>query len=466
MSWTKSMTFLKRIWPRKLSLKLTLIYAGLFSGVLIALNAGILFGVRYFLIQQIRGQVRASSENTLHAISENGWGLNDTELMAESYSQPGIGIRLADTSGRTIRVSSGLPAGLPAPSKQTGTVQVMEIRNRHLVIENSRVEINGRFYGYLQMAYDMRTEYRFMKLLSVVMAVVDAVGILLSMWIGSFISRRALRPIDAVTTAAKTISGSDLSGRVEVGRGNDELARLALTFNEMIERLQDAFDRQKRFVSDASHELRTPIAIIRGYADMIGRWGKDDPEVLRESVAAIGKETDGMESLVERLLFLACSDNGGPQMSMETFDLYTILTELAEENQLAFHRTIHIKIQENLRLTADRALIKQMLRALTDNAVKYTPADGTITVEAGKEAGGIVLIVRDTGVGIPAEDLPHVFDRFYRVDKARSREYGGTGLGLSIVRRIVDAHHGIIRIESAPGKGTAIRIVLPKEAST
>lgn len=466
MCWIKKLPPVKTLFPRKLSWKLTLIYVVLFSGVIIALNIGTLFGVRFFLIKQIKQQVQDSTENTLHSISEEGWNPNDDGWLAETYSHPEMSISIADSSGHKLHSSKELPAGLPAPTRWIGEIQVYELQDLHVVIQNSRIVLNGQLHGYLQVSYNMRTEYHFMKLLILVMAVADALGVLFSMWVGAFISRHALRPIDSITKAAKKISGSDLAGRVEVGRADDELTRLALTFNEMIERLQRSFEKQNRFVSDASHELRTPIAVIQGYADMIIRWGKNDPEVLKESVIAIEKETENMKALVERLLFLARNDQAEMRMKMEPFNLYAVLLEVAEENRMAFHRSISIRIAESITLTADRALIKQMLRALTDNAVKYTPIDGAITIEAMKKGNGVTIVVQDSGIGIPAKDLPHVFDRFYRVDKARSRERGGTGLGLSIVQRIVEAHHGTIQIESKPGQGTAICIFIPDKIET
>lgn len=462
MFWIKKRLFPKWLRPRSLSWKLTLVYAALFSLVLLALNAGILFGVRYFLIRQIRLQVQSSTQTELAHIGEREWDTSDAELPAELRAYPSTGVLLADASGRVLRTAGSLSGNLPAPTGQIGVVQVLETHGQHIVLENSRVAQDGQLLGYLQVVYNMQAEYRFLKLLFAVMAVADAVGILFSMAAGAFISRRALRPIDAIATAAGNISASDLTGRVRVGGADDELSRLARVFNEMIERLQRAFERQRRFVSDASHELRTPIAVIQGYADLIGRWGKNDPAVLDEATRAIESETEGMKGLVERLLLLARSDDGSLRLRPEPFDLRGVMREVAAETRLAFHRAVEVRACGPVMLTADRALVKQMLRALTDNAVKYTPADGSVAIEAEKSAEGVVLAVRDTGAGIPPADLPHVFDRFYRVEKARSRAQGGAGLGLSIVRSIVDAHRGQIRMESAPGRGTTVRIVLPE----
>ncbi|MFT8888873.1 MAG: ATP-binding protein [Ethanoligenens sp.] len=462
MYWMQKNPILKRLWPRRLSWKLTLIYATLFSGVLIALNAGILFGLRYYLIRQIRTQVQANVQTTLSSLEKTEWNDAEINLPAELEAYPETGAKFVSADGTIIRTEGTLPSSLPDPTEKLGQIQVLEHQDTHTVVENVIVVRDRGILGYLQVVYNMRAEYRFLKLLFVLMAVADTAGILISMAAGAFISRRALRPIDAMTSAAQTISGSDLTKRVPVGEADDELSRLAETFNEMIGRLESAFERQKQFVSDASHELRTPIAVIQGYADLIERWGKDNPKVLHEAVEAIGGETESMKALVERLLFLARNDNGSFQLRLEFFDMRTVFQEVADEAQVAFRRSVDIQESTPIMLMADRALVKQMLRALTDNAVKYTPTDGNVYIEATKTEDGVSLAVRDTGVGIPPEDLTHVFDRFYRVDKARSRMQGGSGLGLAIVRSIAEAHHGTVQIESVPGHGTTVRILFPQ----
>lgn len=462
MYWRKKFPILKKLWPCRLFWRLTLIYAALFSVVLIALNAGILFGLRYYLIRQIRVQVQTTTRDVLEHLEKPEWNVEKDGLPDELDAYPETAVRFVSADGLVVRSEGSLPSGIPIPVEQPGRTQVLEFKDRHMVGENTRVIQDGQLLGYLQVVYNMRAEYRFLELLFAVMVAADAAGILLSMAAGAFISRRALRPIDAVTSAAQAISGNDLTRRVAVGEADDELSRLSRTFNDMIGRLQGAFERQRRFVSDASHELRTPIAVIQGYADLIGRWGKDDPVVLREAVDAIGSETEGMKALVERLLFLARGDSGGLQVRADAFDLQAVLQEVADETKLAFGRSVDVHTHAPEIMTADRALVKQMLRALMDNAVKYTPKGGGVAIEAGKGQADVAFTVRDTGVGIPPEDLPHVFDRFYRVDKARSRAQGGSGLGLAIVRSIVEAHHGTIKIESAPGKGTVVRVLFPQ----
>ncbi len=453
----------EKLKPHKISWKITLIYAAVFSTVLVALNAGTLFGVRFFLIEQVKSQVSGSSIRTLNLLLSGGSvDLSDPRALGEADSNPEIGIRIADTAGKTVSSSGRSIAGSLSAASNIGKTAVFETDDRHFVAENSRiVSRDGRLYGYLQVCYDMHSEYRFIKLLFAFLAFADALGILISICAGHVISRRILRPIDSMTRTAREISSGDLKNRVEVGGADDELTRLAVTFNRMIERLQISFEKQTQFVSDASHELRTPIAVIQGYADMVDRWGKDDPKVLGESMTAIRKETKSMTGLIEQLLFLARGDGNRIRLQKTSFELGGLLDEIVSESRFIAPRHHFICKSEGTTLFADRKLIKQALRALVENSVKYTPEGGDISVTAFREKAKVVITVKDTGIGISAEDLPKLFDRFYRVDKGRSKEKGGSGLGLSIVRWIVEAHEGTVGIESEPGKGSAVKIELP-----
>ena len=462
---TNLLTKLKKRVPRKLSWKLTLIYAALFSAVLIALNAGTLFGVRYYMVEQAKQQVRSSTENTLSKFSASAGAatLSDPTYLSEAGTVPEINIIITNPSGEQISSSNKTLAGLPSQSSGVGNILVYESHDRHFIVENTRITENNQLIGYLQVSYDMRSDYRFIKLLFAFMALADFLGVAFAILTGFLLSRRALKPIDALTGTAHSISSSDLSRRVEVSPADDELSRLAITFNEMIERLQASFEKQNRFVSDASHELRTPIAVIKGYADLIDQWAKDDPQILEESVAAIRKEANGMTALVEELLFLARGANEKLKPQKENFQASSLLHEVVEESRLvAPNHRFEEMVPENLQIYADRKLLKQALRALIENAIKYTSDNGTIRLAASDDANGVKIRVTDTGIGIPENELQKIFDRFYRVDEDRSREKGGSGLGLSIVKWIVDAHRGTIMVESEKGKGTSVSIHLSK----
>ena len=279
------------------------------------------------------------------------------------------------------------------------------------------------------------------------------------------LNKRVLSPIRDIASMAEALSESNLSNRINIAGTKNELKDLAVVINRMLDRIERSYNSQKQFVSDASHELRTPIAVIRGYTDMLKRWGKDDPEILDEGITAISQETEGMKDLVESLLFLARHDKKTLMMEISSFKPHEVMQEVLKEETMV-HEQYHFVSQhmDDLTIRADRNMIKQVLRILCDNAVKYSPEGTDITLSCiERQDGYCCLSVRDQGQGISQEDLPKVFDRFYRSDKARKSETGGHGLGLSIARIIVVAHNGKINVRSKPGCGTTFSVLLPAE---
>ncbi len=245
--------------------------------------------------------------------------------------------------------------------------------------------------------------------------------------------------------------------------GYSDLAGIENAVNRLLERTRDSYSRQVRFVSDASHELRTPIAVIKGYADMLERWGKRDEKVLGEAIEAIRSEAEHMNALVEQLLFLARGDDGRQKLSKKRFSLSDTAREVYEEQSMIDPRHLW-KLDDGGAVEAfgDPGLIKQAVRILADNAVKYTPEGEAIAIRAGCEPDGVFISVRDSGIGIGDGDISHVFERFYRSDLSRARESGGTGLGLSIAKWIVDRHGGYFDIASLEGVGTRFTLHLPQ----
>lgn len=284
---------------------------------------------------------------------------------------------------------------------------------------------------------------------------VDFIGIFCAFLIGQYISRRMLRPVVAIRSAAERISIEDLSRRIPTEGPEDEMMELTVTFNSMIERLDTAFQRQNQFVSDASHELRTPIAVIQGYANLINRWGKSDPDVLQESIDSILSETEHMSALIRKLLFLAKSDQNKLHAQKEKILLNDVAADIVREMAvLDPKREVTYQEEACVTLWADSDLIKQLLWIHGENALKYTQDGGKIAVRVWKDKKYGYVSIADDGVGIGEEDRAKIFDRFYRVDKSRSKEISGTGLGLAIARWIVECHDGEILLESEPGKGT------------
>lgn len=255
----------------------------------------------------------------------------------------------------------------------------------------------------------------------------------------------------------------DLSGGAKISVRDRELSGLEAAINNMLKRLAESQKKQIRFVDDASHELRTPLAVIQGYAHMLERWGKDDPEVMAESIAAIETETAHMKTLVDQLLFLARGDMDRLTLAREKIDAAGLMRELHEEYEMIdpAHEYLCPETAESLWVEGDPTMLKQALRVFLDNAGKFTPKNGTITLTAQRENGEVRCSVADNGVGIAPEDLPRIFDRFWRGAAARSGTQG-SGLGLSIAKWIVDTSGGRIDVVSAPGLGTKMTIALPE----
>lgn len=268
--------------------------------------------------------------------------------------------------------------------------------------------------------------------------------------------------LEALAGELEKINAKHLDSRIDLPATQKELRALAQAINAMLDRINEAYRSQMRFVSDASHELRTPIAVIQGYANLLNRWGKDDPATRQEAIDAIRQEADSMKELVEQLLFLARGDNDSMHIEMETFDLTEVAAEVLKETGMIDQtHTFSARWEGAVPVCADVGLTKQALRILVDNSIKYTPAGGHITLSAALRDGMARLSVQDEGQGIDAGSLPHVFDRFYRTDQSRARQTGGTGLGLAIAKWIVDRHGGWFEVRSWPGVGTRMTIVLP-----
>ncbi len=281
------------------------------------------------------------------------------------------------------------------------------------------------------------------------------------------LNRVVVKPITDMAEKAATLSANNLSDRISVEGAKNELKDLAMVINGMLDRIEVSYNSQKQFVSDASHELRTPIAVIQGYVNMLQRWGKTDKDVLDEGISAIEQEAASMKELVERLLFLARHDKKTLMLEVESFDPLEVMSEIHREaKMLSDKHRFELSPAQNSRINGDKDMIKQLMRILLDNAIKYTPAGGSITLGVRQEKNNCVLSVTDTGAGISAEELPKVFDRFYRCDEARKSQTSGHGLGLSIARIIVSAHGGQLKVRSKVGVGTTFSVLLPMEKSS
>ncbi|MCR5507655.1 MAG: HAMP domain-containing histidine kinase [Lachnospiraceae bacterium] len=324
----------------------------------------------------------------------------------------------------------------------------------------------------------MRLYYRYMAIAMAAIVIVQLIGLLIEYPFDNKKIRKILRPINEIALKADELSRmtfddnkyriiEDAISNLEPGEdeklsfNNSDLQGIEAAMNNLLSRMRASYRQQARFVNDASHELRTPIAVIEGYASMLERWGKDDEKVLEESITAISHEAEHMKHLVEQLLFLARGDSGKTLIDLKDVSLNDMMREIYEESLMIDedHPYRFKASDEDLRLQADEGLLKQAVRILVDNAAKYTNKGDEISLSTGRtDEGRPYLRVQDTGIGMADADIEHMFERFYRADEARNTE--GTGLGLSIAKWIVDKHKGHFEITSVTELGTRISIVL------
>lgn len=327
--------------------------------------------------------------------------------------------------------------------------EILEIDGRRFIVQTAIPE--GDIIGTL---HSFRRNLLFSAL----------VILLLSSGVGFWLSRKALAPVDAITRTARNINAGNLNSRLEKLNTGDELQRLSDTLNEMLARIDAAFQRVSQFTADASHELRTPISLMRAEAEIALRKSRDEGE-YQEALRHILLEAERTSTLIEKLLSLARADAGRESFPLRRLDIQQIAQRVAEDWRQVMSESHH-NFAENLGsktlfIDGDRTSLVRLLNVLLDNAVKYTPPNGNIELELFEENQQAVLAVKDSGIGISDDDQPKIFERFYRADKARSRDLGGAGLGLAIAHWIVEQHRGSISVKSSLGNGCQFVVHLP-----
>jgi len=376
----------------------------------------------FFVILNTRGEVLARSQN-----------LRDYEIVLD----PG-GMRTEEYY-RTV-VHEGQP---------------LRVLTEPLSVERDGVRT---LVGHLQVARLMENE-AVLAQLRLILLLTGLAAVSLSLFLGAWLTHRLLKPLDDIAGVAIQITrADDLSRRLPDSGRRDEIGRLTMVLNQTLERLESLFLARQRFLADASHELRTPLTTIRGNMGLLRRMGAGDPEILDD----VEDELQRMTRLVDDLLLLARADTGGLPIHRQPVELDDIFLEVYRQVQnIGSPVQVTIKEVDQAYVLGDPDRLKQLLLNLVDNAIKYTPAGGEVSMSLSKSDGTALVVIQDTGVGIPAEDLPRIFDRFYRVDKARTRNPGGSGLGLSIAMWIANAHSGDIIVESTLGEGSKFSVTLP-----
>lgn len=415
-------------------------------------------------------------DNNLKAYSERVHGLfltnQDPQPMdfnmihsglppVNEFASPGIYIQIIDASGNIVVKSDNLarqslPVSLPLIEegfKDVATIETVAAGdNASVRIMATPLFLKNRTL-LLEIAQSLKPIEDTMNNVRLAMLGGVSLALLLSVLSGAFLVQRALAPVEQITKTASSIGeSSDLSRRVGYTGPADEIGRLAMTFDQMIERLHRFFQSQKSFVADASHELRTPLTVIRGNTDLLERNMSEADR--RDSLRAIKTESNRMATILADLLLLAEIESGQTERQEKVSLKELVRDEAKRAHPLSGNRKIITERLEDISITGYSYRLKQLLSNLVNNAIKYTPDEGSITLSLFREGEWARLEVSDTGIGIPAEHLPLIFDRFYRVDKARSRAGGGTGLGLAIVKGIAEQHGGKVTVTSQTGKGS------------
>lgn len=431
-------------------------YTLIFSVFLFILSVLIVSAFGAFFLYETRDSLEKSARVTQSFV---GAGNGIPKAKIKQYAGiDGITITLLNSQKEVTYTTGENQNSIPPKDDISGTNRMFVTGFQYLHV-STLPKLNKNVY-YIVASKSLSEVKLYLLLLMLVLSISFVFTVILTVSIGSRILKNMLKPIDNMIVTAK--SAKDLRTRLNVVDSHDELKELAETFNEMLDRIQISYEQQNRFVSDASHELRTPISVIQGYANLLQRWGKEDREVLEESIGAIKNEAESMKDLVERLLFLARADKDTLKLEKCAFSMHELVDEVLRETKLIdAEHNISSETNEMHIIEADRGLIKQALRIFVDNSIKFTPSGGQIIINSFLKDRQAILIIKDSGTGISKEDLPHIFERFYKCDKSRQRQGGGAGLGLAISKWIIEKHKGTIGVESGIDKGTKIIIALP-----
>lgn len=449
----------KRVRFSKISVRLSFAYAIVFFITIIILNITILASIQFYTNQTNANQLQDIKDTILREIHTET-DISNFDFAELSKTSENIDILLLQ--GSDILVSTnGEYQQLPESSQ---SVRRLETAENTVMYITGQITLEGGAQVAFQVIKNIDNDLDFFNALFSGMIIIDAVIIVLSVLVGFFISRKALSPIDSMTKQAREISTSNLGQRIIIEGPDDELSRLARTFNELIARLSKAYIMQNEFALNASHELSTPLSVIKGYIDLIDRWGKEDKSVFDEAILSIKNELHHMTGLLDALYMVSKTDNELIPIEKTEFCLDDLLQQVLKEYALVFEEeTFEFQSESKQMVFGDPKLISQMVRALLDNSIKYNRHHSPIQILL-RNGDMTELEIKDEGVGIPSGDLEHVFERFFRVDRARTKTIQGSGLGLSIVKWIVDMHHGTVRIDSELEKGTSVIIHLPRKA--
>jgi heavy metal sensor kinase len=458
---------------RSIRFRLTAWYSGILAAALIGFGSASWLAVRHILFHTVDEELRGRVEGVRLFMEHQIGALSIEEIRDEFKEHSVLGpggdlFQVCDAEGVWLYRSAALEEGgvsirTPAALPPAGVMESGAVRGVGLRFLSRRVEVLGRPYT-VQVAAPTDEMEEALSGFGWVLVVLAPAVLLVAAGGGWWMSRRALAPVDQITEAARAVGEQNLGRRLPVPPAQDELRRLSETLNEMLARIESAFRRVTEFTADASHELRTPVALIRTTAELALRKTRG-PEEYRQALDEVHAESVRTTELIENLLTLARADAGKASLERRRLDLVGLVREVERQGEkLAGARSLEFQAElpeHAVEVVGDAAALRRVLLIILDNAAKYTPAGG-ISLRVTNHGAEAAVEVSDTGVGVSESELPRIFERFYRAEKSRSRDSGGAGLGLSIARWIVEAHGGSIDVRSKPQQGSTFTIRLPQ----
>jgi signal transduction histidine kinase len=465
-----------------LRIRIALAYAVLLIAVLAAASAAIVWGFQAILFDQARARVNLTMNeivNTVQAANPFNLDAGASEAIQALLNSSNLAqwqsattfVQIDSTNGYPLARTANLGAASipPAPldGRKTEQFRVVSVGDRPFLIED-RLLGSPTFAVVVHVAEPLDALYRaFRQTWETILAIIVA-GAIAVVALSFFLANQALGPIVALSAAMREITSEHLDRPLPEPRRRDEIGDLTRSFNDLLARLQEAFARERQFISDASHELKTPLTSINANAQLLLRWGDEDPEIRRESLETIERESATLAAMVNGMLTLAKADRGD-DIPKEPLLLARSVQEAARGSaQRASEKGLELVVDlgtESPIIEGDEALVRQLAGNLIDNAIKFTPT-GRVTVTVGGSATRAWVEVADTGPGIPDDELVTIFERFYRTDKARSRDVPGTGLGLAIARSIARVHGGSVSARNAPEGGAVFHVEFPRIPAT
>lgn len=452
---------------QKLSSQISLTYAVILAATILVTNIGTTAGVYYLFYHQAARALDISVERTTKKVSE--LKTVDESFFSMGTIMPSVFFRVTDEAGNKILDSNPT---LPATEKifkysrenppfwSSENYQLIETPHSLFYYKDLPLEVGGKIFHF-QLFKTITFEKQFIQYLLIVLALINAAGLIAALFFGNILSKKILQPLRQMTLTAGEISAGNLSRRIEIKKSGEEVGELSESFNKMLERLEKSFTRQKRFIADASHEFRTPITVIKSYAEVLESYGAEE-ELREESTAAIKNSAEGMQNLIEKLLFLARADEGNQPIKKIPVELNEILKSAIKNNP-----RINFSSGENFEFIGDPEFLKKMFGEFLSNALNYSQEKIFVELKTEKNFASVKII--DNGIGISDEDREKIFDRFFRADKSRTKfddEKISAGLGLSIAKWIADSHGIKISVESEIGRGSTFELIFEKSSSS